>query len=52
MNDIKKTKAQFIAELAELRKRTTGLEALEKESQLELSVIFDNAPVLMILVDS
>ena len=52
MNDIKKTKAQLIAELAELRKRTTGLESLEKESQLELSVIFDNAPILMILVDS
>jgi signal transduction histidine kinase len=61
VKDEDKTKEQLINELAELRQRTTELEASEterkraeqalRESEAELSAVFDNVPVVMILVD-
>ncbi len=61
MEDQTKTTKQLVKELAELRQQIAGLQTLEADykradkalraSELELSSIFKNAPLLMILVD-
>ena len=61
LSDEAKTKEQLINELVMLRQRVAELETLEirhkrvekalRESQAELSAIYDNVPIAMILVD-
>jgi PAS domain S-box-containing protein len=61
VKDREKTKEQLINELAQLRQRMAELEASEterkqveealRESEAELFAVFNNAPIVMILVD-
>jgi len=61
MQDNKKTKKELIQELLKVRTRLSKLEVSEKKHQnfekslkeenVELSTIFNNAPIIMILVD-
>ena len=61
MKDENKTKEQLVKELIGLRRQVVGLQKLETDymqiykklraSEMELSSIFKNAPLLMILVD-